>query len=97
MISVEAVLVRDSEAATATVNDEVFMLSIRSGAYFGFNAAGSEIWRLLAQPRRVGELYEALSHIFDADAESIGRDAGPFLQSLLDRRLVRIVQPGPPE
>jgi Coenzyme PQQ synthesis protein D (PqqD) len=97
MISADAMLIRDSEAATATVNDEVFMLSIRAGAYFGFNAAGSEIWRLLAQPRRVGELYEALSNIFDADMESISRDTGPFLQALLDRRLVRIVDPGPPK
>jgi hypothetical protein len=95
MISVNATLIRDSEAATATVNDEVFMLSIRAGAYFGFNAAGSEIWRLLAQPLRVSELYEALSNIFDVDMESIGRDTGPFLQTLLDRRLVRIVDPGP--
>jgi len=97
MISADATIMRDSEVATAAVNDEVFMLSIRLGTYFGFNGTGSEIWRLLAQPRRVSELYEALSTIFDADIESITRETSPFLQTLLDRRLVRIVDAGAPK
>jgi hypothetical protein len=95
MISVDATLVRDSEAATATVDNETFMLSIRAGAYFGFNQAGSEIWRLLERPCRVGELYKALCGIFAADMETISHDTQRFLQALLDRQLVRIVDPGP--
>lgn len=93
MIPIDAVLVRDSEPVAATVNEEVFMLSIRAGAYFGLNPVGSEIWSLLAEPRRVGDLCESLSRIFDVDADTIFRDANPFLEALLARGLVRLIDP----
>jgi hypothetical protein len=93
MIPIDAVLVRDSEPVAATVNEEVFMLSIRAGAYFGLNPVGSEIWNLLAEPRRVGDLCESLSQIFDVDTDTIFRDANPFLEALLARGLVRLVDP----
>jgi hypothetical protein len=91
MISYDTILVRDSEPVAATINDEIFMLSIRAGAYFGLNAVGSKIWRMLVEPQRVGAVYEALSQAFDVDVDTITHDAGLFLESLLEHGLVRVV------
>ena len=93
MISYDTILVRDSEPVAATINDEIFMLSIRAGSYFGLNTVGSEIWRMLAEPRRVGAVYEALSQAFDIDVDTITHDAGLFLELLLDHGLVHVVDP----
>jgi Coenzyme PQQ synthesis protein D (PqqD) len=93
MIPMDAVLVRDSEPMAATVREEVVMLSLRAGAYFGLNPVGSEIWNLLSQPRRLGELCQALSRIYDVDRDTIWRDTSGFLEALLARGLVRIVDP----
>jgi hypothetical protein len=93
MIPVDAVFVRDSEPVAATVKEEVVMLSLRAGAYFGLNPVGSEIWNLLSQPRRFGELCTMLSRIYDVDTDTVLRETGGFLEALLARGLVRMVDP----
>jgi hypothetical protein len=93
MISEDTILARDSEPIAASVGEEVFILSIRAGAYFGFNAVGSEIWKMLAQPRRVGELYAALAESFDVDLNTIAQETSVFLNALLEQGLIRSVDP----
>jgi hypothetical protein len=93
MIPTDAVLIRDSEPFSATVKEEVIMLSLRGGAYFGLNPVGSEIWNMLAQPRRLGDLCATLSQIYDADADTIIRETSDFVEALLARGLVRVVNP----
>ncbi len=93
MIPIDAVLVRDAEPVAATVDEEIFMLSQRAGAYFGLNPVGSEIWNLLSQPRRLGDLCATLSHIYDVDADTVLRDTSGFLEAMLARGLLRLVDP----
>jgi hypothetical protein len=70
------------------------VLSVRAGACFAFNSVGSEIWNMLAEPRRVAQIFEALSRLHDVDADTMTGDVLPFLQTLIDRRLLRVVDPG---
>lgn len=93
-VTVDTILARDSEPIPATVGEEVVVLSIRAGSYFGFNRVGTEIWNMLAEPRRVDQIFDALSQLHDVDAETMIRDVTPFLQTLIERRLVRVVDPG---
>jgi hypothetical protein len=90
----DTILVRDDEPVPATVDDEVVVLSLRAGSYFGFNTVGSEIWNMLAQPRRVGEILDELGKLHEVDADTVTRDVTPFLQMLIKNRLVRVVEPG---
>jgi hypothetical protein len=92
MISADTVVVRDSEPIDTTVDDEVVMLSVRAGAYFGLNGVGSEIWNMLREPRRVGDLCAALASTYDADERTLAADVTRFLQALVARGLARIVE-----
>jgi hypothetical protein len=92
MISADTVVVRDSEPIDTTVDDEVVMLSVRAGAYFGLNGVGSEIWTMLGEPRRVGDLCAALASTYEVDEQTLVADVTRFLQVLIDRGLVRIVE-----
>ena len=93
MIPIDAVFIRDSEPVATVVKEEVVMLSLRAGAYFGLNPVGSEIWNLLSKPRRFGEICGILSEIYDVDADTALRETGGFLEALLARGLVRRVDP----
>jgi hypothetical protein len=92
MISAECVVVQDSEPIATTVDDEVVMLSVRAGAYFGLNGVGSEIWNMLREPQRVGDMCAALSSLYDVDEQILARDVACFLQALVERGLARIVE-----
>src|SRR5215208_1907804 len=91
MISVQTIVVQDKEPVATTVDEEVVMLSVRAGAYFGLNGVGSEIWNLLAEPRRVGEICETLSSRYETDEHTLLRDVTWFLESLVERGLVRVI------
>ncbi len=91
-VGLDSVVVQEDEPVAAEVDGEVVMLSERAGAYFGLDGVGSDIWRLLAQPRRVSDLCQSLSQRYDADAETLIRDVTSFLEELLARKLVRLVE-----
>jgi hypothetical protein len=88
----DSVIVQEDEPVAAEVDGDVVMLSERAGAYFGLDGIGSEIWRLIEEPRRVSELCGTLAQRYDVDAETLTRDVTAFLDALLARNLVRLVQ-----
>ena len=92
----DVVLVQDSEPIATTVDDEIVMLSVRAGAYFGLNGVGTEIWNMLREPRRLGDLCRDLSQHYEADMDALTRDVTVFLQALIARGLVRVVDAGSP-
>jgi Coenzyme PQQ synthesis protein D (PqqD) len=93
-VTIDSVLVQDKEPAAAELDGGVVVLSVRAGSYFGFNRVASEIWNMLAEPRSVGQIFDSLSERHDVDAAILARDVTPFLQTLVEHRLVRVVDPG---
>jgi hypothetical protein len=93
-LTVETILVQDSEPISALVEEQVVVLSARAGSYFGFNRVGSEIWDMLAEPRHVREIFDTLSRSYDVESDILARDVTLFLQKLLERRLLRVVYHG---
>jgi hypothetical protein len=92
-VTPDTILVQDGEPIPATVEEETVVLSMRAGAYFGFNRVGTEIWCMLAQPRRVGEIFDQLTLTHDVDTDTVTRDVTTFLDALIKRRLLRVVEP----
>ena len=87
----DSVVVQESEPVAAEVDGEVVMLSERAGAYFGLDDIGSEIWRLIKEPRRVADVCDTLAQHYEIDADTLNRDVLSFLEQLLARNLVRLV------
>lgn len=92
-VTIESILVRDNEPVGTDLDGGSVLLSLRAGAYFSFNPIASEIWQMLAEPSRVGQIFASLSDGYSVDAQTVAHDVTPFLQSLVDHRLVRVVDP----
>lgn len=92
-LTVDSILVQDKEPRAAALEGGTVLLSLRAGAYFGFNPVASEIWDMVAVPCRVGEIFAALEAKHEVDAETLARDVTPFLETLVDQRLLRLVEP----
>jgi len=88
-VTTDSVLVRDNELAAADVDGRVVVLNLDVGSYFDLNQVATEIWQMLAKPCRVGKIFQSLSEKHDVDTETLVRDVTPFLQTLLEYRLVR--------
>ena len=92
-VTVDSVLVRNQELTAADVDGRAVVLSLDAGSYFDFSRVATEIWGMLAEPRRVSEVFRGLSKLHDVDAETLTRDVTPFLQTLVEQRLVRMIAP----
>jgi hypothetical protein len=90
-VTIDSVLMRDKAIAAADLDGQVVVLDARAGAYVSFNGVGSEIWQMLSEPRRVRDIFEALSQSHDVDEAALTRDVLPFLQRLIDRKLAHPV------
>lgn len=84
-----ALLVRSPDIIASEVDGELVLISIQDGKYYGLDAVGSEIWRLLEEPRSVAALVAALQAHFDGDAEAIERETLEFIGKLAAQTLVR--------
>jgi len=91
-VTIDTLLVQDSEPKAANLDDTVVVLSVRAASYFGFSRVASEIWNMLAEPRRVDQIFTLLAEIHDVDADGLARDVVPFLQTLVEHRLVRVIE-----
>ncbi len=92
-VTIDSVLVQDQEPTAADLDGGIVVLSARAGSYFGFNRVATEIWLMLAEPCRVGQIFNSLAERHDVDAETLARDVTPFLQTLVENRLVRLIDP----
>ena len=92
-VTIESILVQDNEPTEADLDGGSVLLSLRAGAYFNLNPIASEIWQMLAEPCRVDQIFASLSDGHDVDAQTVAHDVTPFLQTLVDQRLVRVIDP----
>ena len=72
------------------MDDEVVILSVERGSYFGLDEIGSEIWQRLESPIRVEALCDTLVAKYDADRSIIERDVLALLEKLVAEELVTL-------
>ena len=89
----DAALKRDGEIISASVGtEEIVMLSVKAGRYYGLNAVGRRLWELLEQPRTRAELRAAICAEFEVDEATCEADIAKFLGEMIDNGLVHAAE-----
>jgi hypothetical protein len=87
-MTMQKVLVRKADIFAADMDGSTVMMNMETGMYYNLGEVGSRIWELLEQPIRVADLIEALTGEFDVDFDRCAKDTIPFLQRLLENKLI---------
>lgn len=67
------------------------LLSVQNGQYYGLNAVGATIWRLIQSPRPLAEIRDQLLAEFDGvDAETCTVELQAFTTNMLALGLVEL-------
>ena len=82
------VVVSDEQVHTS-LGDEAVILGLGDGVYYGLDAVGARVWALLAAPRLVSEIVEAVREEFEVGRERCEHDVLALLGELAERRLIR--------
>jgi hypothetical protein len=70
------------------LGDEVAILELQKGIYYGLNPTGARVWELLQQPITVRAIYDALLAEYDVDPELLHRDVLALVNDLLAQDLI---------
>jgi hypothetical protein len=92
MIDKEALLVRVEDLVTAPLGGELAMMDVTTGKYFVLDAVAAAIWERLEAPATPAALCDQLTQAFAVSPAQCEADVLPFLESLRDKGLIRVVE-----
>ncbi len=89
-INMNSRVVRSGAPIAAPVDDELVMLDIDAGKYYGLNGIASAIWQKLELQITVEELCKRLCKDYEVTAEQCSLDVLAFLKELETRNLISV-------
>jgi hypothetical protein len=89
-LSVHSVVVAAPEQVSCPLGDESAILNMKNSVYYGLDPVGACVWKLLQQPRSVGELRDALLGEYDVEAERCEQDLLNLLEKMCDEGLIEV-------
>lgn len=79
---------RNQNLIGATVDDEIVMMSVEHGQYYGLGGVGTRVWELIEQPCPFGRLVDQILEEFEVEREICEADLAEFLLQMEQLGLV---------
>ena len=89
-LDLHSVIQSDPEIIAAEAGEDVVMVSIENGQYYGVSQVAKEIWQAIEQPTRVSNLISDLVANYNVDRTLCEKDTLAFLEQLLAERLLQV-------
>lgn len=89
-ISLNSIVVVAKDVVSCDLEDEVAMLNLKDGVYYGLDPVGARIWNLIQKPIEVSSILETLLDEYDVEEEHCKADLMELLEELQEKELVRI-------
>lgn len=70
---------RNPDLIGATIDDELVMMSVEHGQYYGLGGVGPRVWELIEEPRSFDELIDRILEEFEVTREVCEKDMVEFL------------------
>lgn len=86
----DSTVVASPEQTSSRVGEEVVVLGLEEGVYYGLDAVGARVWELIREPRAVADICETIVREYDVDDDRCARDVLDLLAALAERRLIEI-------
>ncbi|MDD5058029.1 MAG: lasso peptide biosynthesis PqqD family chaperone [Sideroxydans sp.] len=89
-IYLESTVCQSENQVSTVLDDEVVLMSIENGAYFGLNQVLSRIWRILESPVTVAQICATLQEEYDVAQDVCHRDVMEILEKLAEKKLISV-------
>lgn len=81
---------RNAKIVSSKLDEEVVMLDIEQGKYFGLDPVGARIWEIITSPISVAEIVATLVNEYDVSKEICEKDVNEFLEKMIELKTVQI-------
>jgi hypothetical protein len=89
-ISVHSVVVAAKGGLSRAVEEEVAILNLKNGTYYGLDRVGAYVWNLIQQPRSVAEIRRAMLEKYEIDEARCERELLDLLGELRSEGLIEV-------
>ncbi|MGB7434433.1 MAG: PqqD family protein [Candidatus Acidiferrum sp.] len=73
------------------LDGETVLLNLDTEKYFGLDATGTHMWRILTQSGNIEKAYSTLSGEFDVEPEVLRSHLTELIDQLVENRLIEVV------
>jgi hypothetical protein len=91
-LSAYPIYIQNAEIIQSKIGDEVVMLDMASGFYFGLNSVASAIWHKLEKGISFDELIGQLMEEFQVERALCEQDTKELIDQLLEKNIIRIAE-----
>ena len=89
-ISLDSIVVASRDQASCSLEDEVAIVHLKAGVSYGLDPVGARIWELIAAPRSVRSVRDALLAEYEVDVERCEGDRVRLLWTMAAAGLVEV-------
>lgn len=89
-IQLHSTVTRSPEPVSSEIDDDLVILSVERGRYYGTEVVGQRIWALLAAPICVDNLCDALMAEFKVERAICEQEVLAFLSQLQAEGLIEV-------
>jgi hypothetical protein len=90
MLTLNSIIQRDPEVIAAKADQDLIMVNVSTGYYYGLSDVAREIWDAIGRPKRISDLVDDLTASYQIDFSSCEEQTLFFLQDLLDQGLLQV-------
>jgi hypothetical protein len=84
--------VQNAEIIQSKIGEEVVMLDMESGFYFGLNSVASIIWGMMKDGITFEDLCNQLMEQFAVERSLCEADTQELLDQLLEKKIIRVIE-----
>jgi hypothetical protein len=90
MIHEDSIVMVTGDQVACELLGELLILQTASGVYYGLDEVGKRVWSLMNEPKRVGEIRDALLAEYETDRKTCTGDLLALLEKLASKRLIEV-------
>ena len=90
MLTLNSIIQRAPEVIAAEADQDLIMVSIATGYYYGVSDVGRDIWDAIEHPKKISDLVDDLTASYHIDSASCEDQTLSFLEDLLHEGLLQV-------
>ena len=84
--------IQNAEIIQSKIGEEVVMLDMESGFYFGLNSVASIIWGMMEKGISFEDICDQLIEQFDVERALCESDTQELIDQLLEKKIIRVIE-----
>ena len=91
MLSSSSTIRRNPDLLHAAAGNDILMMSVEAGAYFGLEQVGARIWEMTADQITVEQICTRLTAEYDVEPDVCEAEVLTFLARLAEQHIIHVV------